>query len=59
MFAAIEQSVKALFKSAHMVHNQKKYTINGTKVAALYLMMIFKECEVGTASSVAVLRAKL
>ena len=41
-----------------MVYNEKKYTVDGTKVAALYLLMIFKKCEVGTAASVAVLRAK-
>ena len=59
MFAAIEKSIKSTFKSAHLVHDETTYTVDGTKVAALYLKLIFKKCEVGTAASVAVLRAKL
>ena len=59
MFAAIGKSIDSTFKSAHLVHDEDKYTVNGTKAAALYLMLIFKKCQVGTAASVAVLRAKL
>ena len=59
MFTALESSIEAKFKSAHLVNDEDKYTVNGTKVAALYLMLIYKKCEVGTAASIYVLRSQL
>ena len=41
------------------MNDEEKYTVNGTKVPALYLMHIDKKCEVGTAASIYVLRSQL
>ena len=52
MFTAIDKSIQSTFKSAHLIHDESKYTVDETKVAALYLLLIFKKCEVGTIASI-------
>ena len=59
MFTAIDKSIQSNFKSAHLLHDESKYTVDGTKVAALYLLLIFTKCEVGTTASISVLRSQL
>ena len=59
MFTALESSIESKFKSAHLVNDEDKYIVNGTKVAALYLIPIYKNCEVGTAASIYDLRSQL
>ena len=59
MFTAIDKSIQSTFKSAHLIHDESKYTVDETKVAALYLLLIFKKCEVGTTASISVLRSQL
>ena len=58
-FTAIDKSIQSTFKSAHLIHDEKKYTVDGTKVEVLYLLLIFKKREEGTTASIAVLRSQL
>lgn len=59
MFTALENSLDPKFKSEHMLHDESEYTVQGTKIAALYLLRIFKKCEIGTLAMIAMIRSDL
>mmetsp|Transcript_7132 Transcript_7132/g.13512 ORF Transcript_7132/g.13512 Transcript_7132/m.13512 type:complete len:216 (-) Transcript_7132:189-836(-) len=59
MFTALENSLDPRFKSEHMLHDESEYTVQGTKIAALYLLRIFKKCEIGTSATIALIRSDL
>jgi hypothetical protein len=59
MYTALENSLDPRFKSEHMLHDESEYTVQGTKVAALYLLRIFKKCEIGTSATIALIRSDL
>ena len=53
MFTALENSLDPRFKSKHMLHDKSEYTVQRMKVVALYLLRIFKKCEISTSATIA------
>ena len=45
-YTALALSIDLSFKSSKLSHNTSSYTIQGVKIAALYLKRIFNETEV-------------
>ena len=58
-YTALAVSIDISFKSSKLAHNAKSYTIQGVKIAALFLKKIFNETEVGSAAKIAFLRGEL
>jgi hypothetical protein len=60
MFTALENYLDPRFKSEHMLHDENEYTVEGTpKVAALYLLRIFKKREIGTSVIIVLIHSDL
>ena len=58
-YTALAVSIDISFKSSKLSHNTNSYTIQGVKIAALYLKRIFNKTEVGSAAKIAFLRGEL
>ena len=59
MFTALEKSLSSKFKSEEILFKEDEYTVDGTKVAALYFLVIVQKIEITHNASVSVLRTEL
>ena len=59
MFTALEKSLTSKFKSEEILFKEDEYTVDGTKVAALYFIVIVQRIEITHNAPVSVLRTEL